>query len=113
MAARVLIAEDDGANRQLLGRSLRGRGLEVTLVENGQQAIDAMERELPAAVVLDLMMPVKDGFSVLERLRALPAAPTSASWCSPPRRWRLKTSTGWTAPGPRSRSRERSLLNSS
>jgi signal transduction histidine kinase len=71
-AARVLVAEDDGANRQLLGRILRARGLDVTLVENGQQAIDALERDLPSAVVLDLMMPLKDGFSVLERLRALP-----------------------------------------
>ncbi len=71
-APRVLVAEDDGANRQLLGKILRARGLEVTLVENGQQAIDALERELPSVVVLDLMMPHKDGFSVLETLRRLP-----------------------------------------
>ncbi len=75
-AMRVLVAEDDVTNRQLLGKILRARGLDVTLAENGQQAMESLEKQLPAALVLDLMMPVYDGFAVLEHLRKLPGGQT-------------------------------------
>jgi signal transduction histidine kinase/DNA-binding response OmpR family regulator len=66
----ILIVEDDAPTRELLRSILQAAGLETAEAENGEAAIEALEREQPALVVLDLMMPVMDGFGVIERMRA-------------------------------------------
>jgi PAS domain S-box-containing protein len=70
--ARVLVVEDDEATRDMLVEHLKGAGLEVQTAANGQEALDAVNREAPDAVVLDLLMPVMDGLTFLDHLRASP-----------------------------------------
>ena len=70
--ARVLVVEDDPTDRQLLVNHLEEVGLEVQSATNGQEALDAVNRGAPDAVILDLLMPVMDGMTFLNRLRANP-----------------------------------------
>jgi CheY-like chemotaxis protein len=68
----VLIVDDDPALREILGSMLAEEGWRVSTAADGEAALAAVERERPAAVVLDLMMPRIDGFEVLQRLRSQP-----------------------------------------
>jgi two-component system, OmpR family, copper resistance phosphate regulon response regulator CusR len=68
---RVLIVEDETRIAHFLTRGLRGEGHEVEVVDNGDDALGAARRFAPEAVVLDLMLPGRDGVSVLRDLRAL------------------------------------------
>jgi diguanylate cyclase (GGDEF)-like protein len=65
----VLIADDDEHTRTLLKDLCEQSGYRVTLTEDGVEAMDAVARAAPDLVLLDLMMPRKDGFSVLKALR--------------------------------------------
>jgi CheY-like chemotaxis protein len=69
VSARVLLVEDDEPTRELIRRTLEGAGYEVTEAENGQVALDRLPSANPDIIVLDLMMPVMDGFSFLHHLR--------------------------------------------
>src|SRR5258708_32179963 len=62
----VLVVDDDPAIRGLVADALRGEGYSVDLAAHGREALDAMRARCPATVVLDLMMPVMDGFSFME-----------------------------------------------
>jgi CheY-like chemotaxis protein len=70
--ARVLVVEDDAGTRDMLVEQLKEAGIEVTTAANGQEALDQVNKEAPDAVVLDLLMPVMDGLTFLDRLRASP-----------------------------------------
>lgn len=65
---RVLIVEDDAANREILSRLLTREGCVVVEAENGQAALDRVHEQAPALILLDLMMPVMDGFTFLIEL---------------------------------------------
>ncbi len=67
---RVLVADDSPDNRRLLQFFLERAGLHVTLVENGQQAVDAALADPFDLVVMDMQMPVLDGYGAVRRLRA-------------------------------------------
>jgi len=67
------VVDDDAVTRTMLGEYLRGVGLEVVQASNGHQALEAIRMEAPDAVLLDLLMPVMDGMTFLERLRANPS----------------------------------------
>ena len=62
----VLVVDDDPAIRGLVADALRGEGYVVDRAAHGREALDAMRANRPATVILDLMMPVMDGFSFLE-----------------------------------------------
>jgi CheY-like chemotaxis protein len=66
MSAYVLVVDDDPAIRGLLADALRSEGYSVDLAAHGREALEAMRARRPATVVLDLMMPVMDGFSFME-----------------------------------------------
>ena len=67
--SRVLVVEDDQPTRELLCRNLRDEGWTVDSAENGAVALEHVETSLPDLIVLDLMMPVMDGFEFLVNLR--------------------------------------------
>lgn len=75
---RVLVADDSGVNRRLLVAALTGLGHEVRAVENGRRALEVL-REAEAdghgfdVVLLDLLMPVQDGYATLAAIKADPA----------------------------------------
>ncbi|MER5914391.1 response regulator transcription factor [Streptomyces sp. NPDC001982] len=69
MCAHVLVAEDDEMQAELIRRSLLAEGHTATVVHDGAAALDAARRLRPDLVVLDLMLPVIDGFGVCRMLR--------------------------------------------
>ena len=67
---KILIADDDQLLRELLEFRLTQRSYETVLASDGREALQQLEQSEPDAVVLDMMMPVHDGFEVLRRMRA-------------------------------------------
>jgi len=67
--ARILVVDDEANIVELLAVSLKFQGFEVSTATNGVQALDRARASRPDAVILDVMMPGMDGFSVLRRLR--------------------------------------------
>lgn len=65
-AAPVLVVDDDRELRDTLTAVLEHEGYEVRCAENGAQALAIMQRSNPAAVVLDLSMPVMSGWELLQ-----------------------------------------------
>jgi two-component system chemotaxis response regulator CheY len=66
---RVLVVDDDASIRELLLTALEDDGYEVVPAVNGQDALAVCERWRPDVIVLDLMMPVMDGWTFAKRLR--------------------------------------------
>lgn len=65
---RVLVVDDDALIRELLATVLRQHGLAVDLAQGGQEAVDLLREFQYGVVLLDLMMPGVDGFSILDRI---------------------------------------------
>jgi CheY-like chemotaxis protein len=70
---KILIAEDNAVNRELLRELLELRGHEILEATNGEEALAVLDRDRPDLVVLDLGMPVLDGFGAIQKIRANPA----------------------------------------
>jgi signal transduction histidine kinase/DNA-binding response OmpR family regulator len=66
---RVLVIEDDDATREMVCRTLLKEGWRVNYATNGREGIEAMDRELPGLILLDMMMPEMDGFQFLNEIR--------------------------------------------
>ena len=66
----VLVADDDPTSRLLVGAALEGHFSRIVEAENGAIAVRALERESFDVAIVDLDMPVMDGFGVIERARA-------------------------------------------
>jgi two-component system, OmpR family, alkaline phosphatase synthesis response regulator PhoP len=67
---KILIADDEPNILISLEFLMKREGFEVVLARDGQEAIEAIVRERPALVLLDVMMPVKTGFDVCSEVRA-------------------------------------------
>ena len=70
-AINVLLVEDDSSVRRILALQLETRGFAVRTAADGAEGFRALQEALPDCVVLDLMMPVMDGFELLKRIRSL------------------------------------------
>ena len=70
MSAAILIADDEPNILISLEFLLKRAGYNVSLARDGQQALDAILRDRPQLVLLDVMMPVKTGFEVCQAVRA-------------------------------------------
>jgi two-component system sensor histidine kinase/response regulator len=70
---RVLLVDDEPANLELLGRRLAVIGCQTLEATSGAQALAIAVRELPDAILLDVMMPGMDGWETCRRLKADPA----------------------------------------
>jgi CheY-like chemotaxis protein len=91
----VLIVEDDSNLREMLRRTLEAEKWKVAEAEHGQIALEKLKTQKPAVILLDLMMPVMDGFELLEQLhkneewRKIPVVVITAMDLSPEDRNRL------------------------
>ena len=70
---RILAIDDDPLALELIQAVLRPEGYDVVKAGSAREGLAVAEREQPALVILDLLMPEMDGFAVVERLRARPA----------------------------------------
>ena len=67
---RILIVEDSLKNIQVLGSVLREEGFQLNVAQNGRQALEMVPKVHPDLILLDVMMPVMDGFETCERLKS-------------------------------------------
>jgi CheY-like chemotaxis protein len=68
--AKILIVEDNPKNRDMLSRRLIKRGYEIVMAEDGQEGIDMTTSESPDLILLDMSLPVIDGWGVAKHLKA-------------------------------------------
>ncbi|MGI5864951.1 MAG: response regulator [Myxococcales bacterium] len=74
MNGYILVVDDEDDFRSFVAEDLESLGYEVQQAENGQVALERLEEEMPALVLLDLKMPVMSGWAVLEALQQIPNA---------------------------------------
>ena len=74
-AARILVVEDDDSIRELVDVILSGAGYEVLTAPNGAAALLVVGSARPDLVLLDMRMPIMDGWEFARRYRALPEPP--------------------------------------
>ena len=65
----ILLAEDEPSLGQIIKESLETRGFDVLLCENGEEAFEIYKTKTPKLLVLDIMMPKKDGFTLAKEVR--------------------------------------------
>jgi len=70
--ATILIVDDNPNNVQLLNAVMSMRGFDVMVAKNGLQALEIVKNELPDLILLDIMMPVMDGFEACRKLKECP-----------------------------------------
>ncbi|QDG52376.1 response regulator [Persicimonas caeni] len=68
--AKILLVEDNEMNRDMLARRLQRKGYEVVVAEDGQVAIDRATSEQPDLILMDLSLPVVDGWEATRTLKA-------------------------------------------
>jgi CheY-like chemotaxis protein len=71
-ATTLLLVEDNEMNRDMLSRRLQRNGFRVLLAEDGLSAVATTLRELPALVLMDMSLPLLDGWEATRRLKAAP-----------------------------------------
>jgi signal transduction histidine kinase/DNA-binding response OmpR family regulator len=72
----ALVVDDKSENRELLRRALENEGWQVTEAENGRVALDKLTEQSPSLILLDLMMPVMDGFEFVMEMHKQDASST-------------------------------------
>jgi two-component system cell cycle response regulator DivK len=70
---KVLLVEDNEMNRDMLSRRLVRNGYEVVIAVNGQEGLDMATGEKPDLILMDMSLPVLDGWEATRRLKADPA----------------------------------------
>src|SRR5688572_19382466 len=69
---RVVLVEDNEENRDMLARRLQKRGFEVSIASDGKEGIKKIVEEQPDLVLMDISLPVMDGFEASRQLKANP-----------------------------------------
>ena len=71
--SKILLVEDNEMNRDMLSRRLERKGFEVIIAVDGQQGVDLAGSESPALILMDLSLPVIDGWEATRQIKADPA----------------------------------------
>ncbi len=70
--AKILLVEDNQMNRDMLSRRLIRKGYEVVIAVDGQQGIDMARSETPDLILMDMSLPVVDGWEATRQLKSAP-----------------------------------------
>jgi len=68
--AKILLVEDNEMNRDMLSRRLQRKGYQVAIATDGQQGVDMATADLPALILMDMSLPVLDGWEATRRIKA-------------------------------------------
>ena len=71
--AKILLVEDNEMNRDMLSRRLQRKGYQVTIATDGQQGVEMATADLPALILMDMSLPVLDGWEATRQLKAADA----------------------------------------
>lgn len=71
--AKILLVEDDEMNRDMLARRLERRGYQVVMAVDGEQGLMLAQSEAPDLILMDMSLPVLDGWEATRQLKAAPA----------------------------------------
>jgi two-component system OmpR family response regulator len=71
MAELILVVDDEAGVRELLGDALRIAGFETATAQDGMSALTAIRNKKPDLLIIDINMPLMDGFELVERLRSM------------------------------------------
>src|SRR6266478_472689 len=72
MSKRILVVEDEEDNRRILRDLLTGADYEMMEAENGEEALAAVARQRPDLILMDIQLPILDGYEATRRLKADP-----------------------------------------
>jgi CheY-like chemotaxis protein len=70
---KILLVEDNEMNRDMLSRRLKRKGFEVSIAIDGAAALEAVASDHPELILMDLSLPIMDGWEATRRLKADPA----------------------------------------
>jgi two-component system cell cycle response regulator DivK len=72
MGNKILLVEDNELNRDMLSRRLRRKGYEVMIAVNGQEGVDFAKESKPDLILMDMSLPVMDGWEAARQIKAIP-----------------------------------------
>jgi two-component system cell cycle response regulator DivK len=67
---KILLVEDNEMNRDMLSRRLERKGYSVTMAVDGEQAVAMAHSEIPALILMDMSLPIIDGWEATRRVKA-------------------------------------------
>jgi two-component system cell cycle response regulator DivK len=70
MTKRILVVEDQPDNRQIVRDMLADTGYEINEAENGQEALATISKQRPDLILMDIQLPVMDGYAATRRIKA-------------------------------------------
>ena len=73
MSKRILVVEDQPDNRQIIRDMLAETGYEISEAENGEEALAVIAKNRPDLILMDIQLPVMDGYTATRRIKADPA----------------------------------------
>ena len=76
MTARILLVEDNEMNRDMLSRRLMHRGYQILIAVDGEEGVAMAAAERPDLILMDMSLPVLDGWEATRRVKANPATQT-------------------------------------
>src|SRR5215468_759224 len=73
MSKRILVVEDQPDNRQIIRDMLAPTDYEISEVESGEEALEAVAKQRPDLILMDIQLPIMDGYTATRKIKADPA----------------------------------------